>query len=86
MKEAEIRKTPQLERGASRRATPRELDLALLEFVEALAIANARRDHLILSGLAATSDLDVANIDHTNEINKNEARSDLRSVLDRASE
>lgn len=39
-------------REAATAATPEELGRAMLKFVEALAIADARRDHLIAIGIS----------------------------------
>jgi hypothetical protein len=69
----------------SRRATSGEIDPALIKFVEALAIADARRDHLFESERLMKNHLDAAGERRINNGIRDEARSDLRSVLDRAS-
>ena len=69
----------------SRRATSGEIDPALIKFVEALAIADARRDHLFESERLMKNHLDAAGEKRINNGIRDEARSDLRSVLDRAS-
>lgn len=87
MKEAEITSVVQLEYRESRQPASRELELALLKFVEALAIADARRDHLALKGgHQAPHNLEFAKMPPNSEIGENETRSDLRPVLNRASE
>jgi hypothetical protein len=48
MRWADIKKRRTNESGASG-PDPRPLDLSLVQFVEALAVADARRDHLDLS-------------------------------------
>lgn len=69
----------------SRRATSREIDPTLIKFVEALAIADARRDHLFESERLMKNHLDAAGEKRISNGIRDEARSDLCSVLDRAS-
>jgi hypothetical protein len=75
--------------GAVDRVTPRatsgEIDPALIKFVEALAIADARRDHLLESERLMKNHLDAASEKRISNGIRDEARSDLCSVLDRAS-
>jgi hypothetical protein len=69
----------------SGRATSDEIDLALIKFVEALAIADARRDHLFESERLMKNHLDAAGEKRVSNGIRDETRSDLCSVLDRAS-
>jgi hypothetical protein len=67
-------------------ATSAEIDLALIELVEALAIADARRDHLRESERLMKNHLDAAGEKHISSgVLLDETRGNLRSVLDRAS-
>ena len=70
---------------ASWRATSSEIDPALIKFVEALAIADARRDHLFESERLMKNHLGPAGEKRISSGIRDETRSDLRSVLDRAS-
>ena len=70
---------------ASWSATSGEIDPALIKFVEALAIADARRDHLFESERLMKNHLDAAGDKRISSGIRDEARSDLCSVLDRAS-
>lgn len=70
---------------ASRRATSDQFDPALIKFVEALAIADARRDHLFESERLMKNYLDGAGEKHISSGTRDETRSDPCSVLDRAS-
>jgi len=83
---AEIKAVTQARHQSSQRPASREFDAALLKFVEALAIADARRDHLVASQRISTSHVNVASKKCISEIGQDEARSNLCSVLDRASE
>lgn len=67
------------------RATSGELDPALVQFVEALAIADARRDHLLDSERLMKNHLDAAGDKPIRTGIRDETRGDLCSVLDRAS-
>ena len=69
----------------SRRATSGETAPALIKFVEALAIADARRDHLFESERLMKNHLDAAIKKCISSGIRDETRSDLCSVLDRAS-
>lgn len=75
-------------KGAVDRVTPRatsgEIDPALIKFVEALAIADARRDHLFESERLMKNHLDAAGEKRISDGIRNETRSYLCSVLDRA--
>ena len=70
--------------GASWRATSGELDPALIKFVEALAIADARRDHLFASERLMKHHLDAAGEKRISNGIRDEIHGNLRSVLDRA--
>jgi hypothetical protein len=69
----------------SQRASSREIDPALIKFVEALAIADARRDHLFDSERLMKNHLDAVSEKRISSGIRDETRSDLCSVLDRAS-
>ena len=69
----------------SRAATADGIDPALIKFVEALAIADARRDHLFESERLMKNHLDAAGEKRISSGIRDETRSDLCSVLDRAS-
>jgi len=70
---------------APRCATSPEIDPALIKFVEALAIADVRRDHLFESERLMKNHLDAAGEKRISSGIRDETRSDLCSVLDRAS-
>jgi hypothetical protein len=67
------------------RATSGELNPALIKSVEALAIADARRDHLFESERLMKNHLDATSEKRISSGIRDEIRSDLCSVLDRAS-
>ena len=69
----------------SRDATSGEIDPALIKLVEALAIADARRDHVFESERLMKNHLDAAGEERISNGIRDENRSDLCSVLDRAS-
>jgi hypothetical protein len=69
----------------SRGATSREINPALIKFVETLAIADARRDHLFESERLMKNHLDAAGEKQISNGVRDETSSDLCSVLDRAS-
>jgi hypothetical protein len=69
---------------APRCAASLETGPALVKFVEALAIADARRDHLFESERLMKNHLDAVGEKRISDGVKDEARSDLCSVLDRA--
>ena len=69
----------------SRPATSGEIDPILIKFVEALAIADARRDHLFESERLMKNHLDAAGEKRISGGVQDEARSNIRPVLDRAS-
>lgn len=71
-------------RGPRSAASP-QIDPALIKFVEALAIADARRDHLFDSERLMKNHLDAAGDKRISTGIRDETRSDLCSVLDRAS-
>ena len=66
------------------RATSGEIDPALIKFVEALAIADARRDHLFESERLMKNHLDAVGEKRISSDILDETRGNLRSVLDRA--
>ena len=72
-------------RRALDRVTRSETDFALIKFVEALAIADARRDHLFESERLMKNHLEAAGEKRISDGIRDEARSDLCSILDRAS-
>jgi hypothetical protein len=72
-------------RGAVDRVTRSEADFALIKFVEALAIADARRDHLFESERLMKNHLEAAGEKRISDGIRDETRGDLCSVLDRAS-
>ncbi|MGY4327013.1 hypothetical protein ACVWWG_001430 [Bradyrhizobium sp. LB7.2] len=82
MKRAKIRESFH---HTPRCVSPPELDRALLKFVEALAIADARRDHLFENERLMKIHIDAASEKRIGGGVQDEARSNLRSVLDRAS-
>ena len=57
---------------------------ALIKFIEALAIADARRDHIFESERLMKNHLDPAGEKRISSGIRDETRSDLCSVLDRA--
>ena len=69
----------------SRSTASGEIDPALFKFVEALAIADARRDHLFESERLMKNHLDAASEKRISSGTRDETRGDLCSVLDRAS-
>lgn len=79
-------KTREIRRRAPRRVNLREVDPALVKFVEALAIADARRDHLFENGRLMKIHIDAASEKRIGGGVQNEARGSLCSVLNRASE
>jgi hypothetical protein len=82
MKRAKTREV--LSRGR-RLAAPAQIDPALIKFVEALAIADARRDHLFDSERLMKNHLDAAGEKRISSGIRDETSGDLCSVLDRAS-
>jgi hypothetical protein len=78
-------RTKEAFRHAPQCTSSREIDPALVKFVEALAIADARRDHLIESSRLTRNHLDAVSEKRISGTVQDETRSDLCSVLDRAS-
>jgi hypothetical protein len=70
----------------SRCVSPRELDPDLVKIVEALAVADARRDHLFENERLMKTHTDAASEKRISGGDQDEARGSLCSVLDRASE
>lgn len=85
MKDAEAIAISNPKHRAVQRGTSREIDSTLLKFVEALAIADARRDHRFGRERLMKDSLGAASEKPMNGDVQNEARSNLCSVLDRAS-
>ena len=81
----EARKTNDVFGRRSLCVSPRELDPVLVKFVEALAIADARRDHHFENERLMKDLLDAAGEKRISGGVQDEARSNLCSVLDRAS-
>lgn len=75
-------KTREVFHRAPRCVTPRDIDPALVKFVEALAIADARRDHVFESERLMKDHLDAAGEKRISGGVQYEARSSLCSVLD----
>lgn len=78
-------RTREVQSGGPRSAASAQIDPALIKFVEALAIADARRDHLFDSERLMKNHLDSAGNKRISTGIRDETRSDLCSVLDRAS-
>ena len=82
MKRVEERKRRDSEGGRPQAPAMRPLDPDIIRFVEALAIADARRDHL---GAAQTTAIDARTAkDPRSQVEDatNDSRSHLRSILD----
>jgi hypothetical protein len=60
----------------------RPLDPDILRFVEALAIADARRDHLTAAQTTAIDGRAATDLSSQVEASTNDSRSHLRSILD----
>jgi hypothetical protein len=80
MKRAEIKAIPGQTHQLSRKASSRGIDPALIKLVEALAIADARRDHLFESQRLTRYDLDALGEERINTGVRDEARGDLCPV------
>jgi hypothetical protein len=68
------------DRGGLQTLAPRPLDADVLRFVEALAIADARRDHL--SAAQTAMDCSAGGDLRSAQASTNDPRSHLRSILD----
>ncbi|UFX43995.1 hypothetical protein HAP47_0033095 [Bradyrhizobium sp. 41S5] len=79
-------KTKEILHRAPRCLNLRNIDPALVKFVEALAIADARRDHLFENERLMKTHIDAASEKLISGGDQDEARGSLCSVLDRASE
>ena len=77
-------KTREVFRRAPQCVTPREIAPALVKFVGALAIADAWRDHLFENERLMKTHLDAPGEKDIRGGVQDEARSNLRSILDRA--
>lgn len=84
MKHAENATGTEPGNSASGNVALRQLDPALIKFVETLAIADAKRDHLALSGPASKRIPDAASTWAGSSTN--DTRSHLCTIFDRASE
>ncbi|MFK4537908.1 hypothetical protein ABIA00_006091 [Bradyrhizobium ottawaense] len=78
-------RTGELPNRGHQSADSSQIDPALIKFVEALAIADARRDHLLDSERLMKNHLGAAGDKRLSSGTRDETRSDLCSVLDRAS-
>ncbi|MCA6104298.1 MULTISPECIES: hypothetical protein [Bradyrhizobium] len=78
-------RTIEIHSRGPRFAASAQIDPALIKFAEALAIADARRDHLFESERLMKNHLDAAGDKRISSGIRDETRSDLCSVLDRAS-
>jgi hypothetical protein len=70
------------ERGASFKARAKPLDMSLIQFVEALAIADARRDYLALNDPIARKEAAGGRRTLQAGVSTHDARSRLRKILD----
>jgi hypothetical protein len=70
------------ERGASIKARAKPLDMSLTQFVEALAIADARRDYLALNDPIARKEAAGGRRTLQAGVSTHDARSRLRKILD----
>lgn len=78
-------RTGELPNRGHQSAASAQIDPGLIRLVEALAIADARRDHLLDSERLMKNHLDAASDKRISGGIRDETRSDLCSVLDRAS-
>ncbi|MCP3396905.1 MULTISPECIES: hypothetical protein [unclassified Bradyrhizobium] len=79
-------KTRGILHGAPRCVNLSEIGPVLVKIVEALAIADARRDHLFENERLMKTHIDAASEKRISGGDQDEARGSLCSVLDRASE
>jgi hypothetical protein len=84
MKQAEIMTGTEPGNSASENVALLQFDPVLTKFVEALAIADTRRDHLALNASASKRIPDAASTSAGSSTN--DARSHLCTVFDRTSE
>jgi hypothetical protein len=70
------------ERGTSSKARAKPLDISLIQFVEALAIADARRDYLALNDPIARKETAGGHRTLQAGVSTHDARSRLRKILD----
>jgi hypothetical protein len=81
MKWEDIKKSFKEEPGAASKAHRRPLDHSLVQFIEALAIADARRDHLALSDPITRQEAGGQRVWQAGA-STNDAGSHLREILD----
>jgi len=82
MKHVERRKDCDSEGSSPQAPALRPLDPDMIRFVEALAIADARRDHLAAAHTTAIDGRAAKDLNSQVEASTNDSRSHLRSILD----
>jgi len=82
MKRVETRKDCGNATSGSQAPALRQLDPGIIRFVEALAIADARRDHLAAAKTASAGDGAARNLSSQTGASTNDPRSHLRPILD----
>jgi hypothetical protein len=82
MKQVEKRKGCDNARSTPQAPALRQLDADIIRFVEALAIADARRDHLAAAKTALVPDDAATNHSSQTVASTNDPRSHLRPILD----
>ena len=80
----QVGKRKNCDNGTSSPQAPvlRQLDVDLIQFVEELAIADARRDHLAAANTTLVRDRAARNLSSQTEVSTNDPRSHLRPILD----
>jgi hypothetical protein len=81
MRWSDIKKSFKEELGAASKAPRRPLDHSLVQFIEALAIADARRDHLALSDPITRQEAGAQRVRQAGAL-INVMSSHLREILD----
>jgi hypothetical protein len=81
MRWSDIKKSFKEELGAASKAHRRPLDHSLVQFIEALAIADARRDHLALSDPITRQEAGAQRVCQAGA-STNDTSSHLREILD----
>jgi hypothetical protein len=82
MKQVEERKRRDREGSRGQAPAMRPLDPDIIRFIEALAIADARRDHLAAAQTMAIDGRTAKDPSSEVEDSTNDSRSHLRSILD----
>jgi hypothetical protein len=82
MKQVEKRKSGESQRGHPQTPALCPLDADIIRFVEALAVADARRDHLVAANTTSVGDRGGRNLSSQAEASTNDSRSRLRPILD----